>query len=98
MYSNGLNGSFSEVILSIKYSCDEERNTLYKSTGGAFVEEYIGDVLWNLIGVGEMKNALLISDEDADDIIKELESDEYDLVDGYFFVVLVGRYKSGRGY
>lgn len=38
---------------------------------------------WNTVGVGEMGNAVLISDEDADDIIKELEGDEYDLVDGY---------------
>ena len=39
-----------------------------------------------------------ISEEDAYDIIKELEDDEYDLVDGYVLCDFSGRYNFERNY
>ena len=67
-----------------KYYFNEETCTLYKYTDGAFVEEYIdGAMEWMLVGVDAIAGLEPISEEEADDIIKEFEGDEYDLVDGY---------------
>lgn len=65
------------------YYFDEESCILYKSTGGACVEEYIGKGEWNLTGSDRIKGLKALTEEEADDIIKEIEGDEYDLVDGY---------------
>lgn len=66
------------------YYFNDETCTLYKYTDGGFVEEYIdGAMEWMLVGVGAIDGLEPISEEDADDIIKEFEGDEYDLVDGY---------------
>lgn len=65
------------------YYFDDEKCILYKSTGGAFVEEYIENAKWNTVGNYRIKGLKPISEEEADDIIKEIEGDEYDLVDGY---------------
>ena len=67
-----------------KYYFDEENCILYKSGYEGSFEEYIGDCLWNAV-LHELSTDGLeeISEEEADDIIKEMEGDEYDLVDGY---------------
>ena len=65
------------------YYFDEEKCILYKSTGGSFVEEYIENGEWNLVGCDRIEGLQAISEEDADDIIKEIEGDEFDLIDGY---------------
>lgn len=66
-----------------KYYFDEENCTLYKSGYEGSFEEYIGDCLWNAVCyVLSMDGLEEISEEDADDLIKEMEGDEYNLVDG----------------
>ena len=66
------------------YYFNKETCTLYKYSGGAFAEEYIDDAIeWRVVGINEIEGLEPISEEDADDIIKEFEGDEYDLVDGY---------------
>ena len=66
------------------YYFNEETCTLYKYSGGAFAEAYIDDAIeWRVVGIDEIEGLESISEEDADDIIKEFEGDEYDLVDGY---------------
>ena len=66
-----------------KYYFDEENCILYKSGYEGSFEEYIGDCLWNA-GLYDLDLDVLeeISEEDADDIIKEMDGDEYYLVDG----------------
>lgn len=71
------------MILMYTYYFDEESCILYKSTGGACVEEYIEKGEWNLTGSDRIKGLKALTEEEADDIIKEIEGDEYDLVDGY---------------
>ena len=72
------------MVIVYKYYFNEETCTLYKSTDSAFVEEYIDDAIeWHLVGVDAIAGLEPISEEEADDIIKEFEGDEYDLVDGY---------------
>lgn len=67
-----------------EYYFDEENCILYKYTEGAFVEQYVEDVIeWSLVGIDAIKGLEPISEEEADAIIKEIEGDEYDLVDGY---------------
>lgn len=67
-----------------KYYFNEDTCTLYKYSGGSFAEEYIDDAIeWRIVGVSEIDGLPTISEEDADDIIKEFEGDGYDLVDGY---------------
>ncbi len=66
------------------YYFNEETCTLYKYSGGAFAEEYIDFAIeWRVVGIDAIEGLEPISEEDADDIIKEFEGDEYDLVDGY---------------
>ena len=66
------------------YYFNEETCTLYKYAGGDIAEEYIEDAIeWNVVGINAIEGLEPISEEDADDIIKEFEGDEYDLVDGY---------------
>lgn len=66
------------------YYFNEETCTLYKYSGGEFAEEYIDDAIeWRVVGINGIEGLEPISEEDADDIIKEFEGDEYDLVDGY---------------
>lgn len=44
----------------------------------------LGDCKWNPVEYKELKNHLVeISEKQADNKIKEIEGDEYDLVDGY---------------
>lgn len=66
-----------------KYYFDVEYCILYKSGYKGSYEEYIGNCLWNAVlydpNLDELEE---ISEEDADDIIKEMDGDEYYLVDG----------------
>ena len=67
-----------------KYYFDEENCSLYKSSCPGSLEEYIMDCRWNAVIYENLINGLKeISEEEADEIIKEFEGDEYDLVDGY---------------
>lgn len=66
-----------------KYYFDEEKCILYKSGYECSFEEYIGYCLWNAVLYElNMKELEEISEEEADDIIKEMEGDEYYIVDG----------------
>mgnify|MGYP000908731231 FL=1 len=57
---------------------------LFKSGYEGSLEEYVGDCKWNPVEYKELKNNLVeISEKQADNKIKEIEGDEYDLVDGY---------------
>ncbi len=68
----------------IKYFFDEENCILYKSTGEGNLEEYIERCEWNVVSYDKLiANLQEISEEEADDIIKEIEGDDYDLVEGY---------------
>lgn len=66
-----------------KYYFDEDNCTLYKSGCEGCFEEYIYQGLWNAVCV-ELSTVDLVelNEEDADDLIKEMEGDEYKLVDG----------------
>lgn len=67
-----------------KYYFDETNCILYKSGYEGSLEEYIENCEWNAVDYDELIDGLTeISEEEADDIIKEIEGDEYDLVDGY---------------
>lgn len=66
-----------------KYYYDEEEATLYKSSYPGSLEEYIGDCSWNLSNYSIVDKLVEVSEEEADDIIKKLEGDDYDLIDGY---------------
>lgn len=69
---------------SYKYYFDDENCILYKSGYEGSLEEYIGDGLWNLADYESLIGMLRkVGDLEADEIIKEIEGDEYDLVDGY---------------
>lgn len=47
------------------------------------MEEYIADGLWNYAEYEALiENLTLISEYEADDLIKEMEGDEYVLIDG----------------
>lgn len=66
-----------------KYYFDEEFCILYKSGYEGSFEEYIGECLWNAVCCELNTDRLVeLSEEDADDIIKEMDGDEYFLVDG----------------
>lgn len=65
------------------YYFNEETCMLYKHSGGAFAEEYIDFAKeWKVVDLQEIEGLPVISEEDADDLIKEFEGDEYDLIDG----------------
>lgn len=67
-----------------KYYFDEENCILYKSRYVGSLEEYIADGIWNAVSYENLIGGLKeLTEEEADDIIKEIEGDEYDLVDGY---------------
>lgn len=67
-----------------KYYFDEENCILYKSGYVGSLEEYIADGIWNAVSYENLIGGLKeLTEEEADDIIKEIEGDEYDLVDGY---------------
>ena len=67
-----------------QYYLDEENCILYKSAAPGSLEEYIENCEWNTVSYRELIGGLKeISEEEADDFIKELEGDDYDLVDGY---------------
>lgn len=73
----------NKSLLGYKYYFDEENCTLYKSGYEGSLEEYIADGLWNYAEYEKLiENLTLISEYEADDIIKEMEGDEYDLIDG----------------
>lgn len=66
-----------------KYYLDEENCILYKSGYEGSLEEYIGDCLWNAVWYEELIDGLVeIDAEEADDLIKEFEGDDFKLVDG----------------
>jgi len=80
--SNGI--SLKEFVIMYKYYFDEEKCILYKSTALGNLEEYIERCEWNVVNYDKLiANLQEISEEEADDIIKEIEGDDYDLVDGY---------------
>lgn len=67
-----------------RYYLDEENCVLYKSGSPGSLEEYIENCEWNTVSYKDLIGGLKeISEEEADDFIKELEGDDYDLVDGY---------------
>lgn len=67
-----------------RYYLDEENCILYKSGSLGSLEEYIENCEWNTVNYEDLiSNLKEISEEEADDFIKELEGDDYDLVDGY---------------
>ena len=67
-----------------EYYFDDENCVLYKSGYEGSLEEYIGDGMWNLADYESLIGTLRkVGDLEADEIIKEIEGDEYDLVDGY---------------
>jgi len=66
-----------------KYYFDEENCILYKSGGCGSLKEYIENGEWNLADYALVESLVEVSEEEADEIIKEIEGDEYDLVDGY---------------
>lgn len=67
-----------------RYYFSEEKGVLFKSGYEESLEEYVGDCKWNPVKYKELKKHLVeISEKQADDKIKEIEGDEYDLVDGY---------------
>lgn len=79
---NGL--SLKEFNIMYKYYFDEENCILYKSTAPGNLEEYIEHCEWNAVNYEKLiANLQEISEEEADDIIKEIEGDDYDLIDGY---------------
>lgn len=56
---------------------------MYKSGYESSFEEYIGDCFWNAICFELSTEGLEeISEDEADEFIKEMEGDEYNLVDG----------------
>lgn len=66
-----------------KYYFAEENCILYKSGYEGSFEEYIGNCLWNAVRYElSMEGLEEINEEEADNIIKEMEGDEYFLVDG----------------
>lgn len=72
------------MIEKYKYYFDEENCILYKSGYEGSLEEYIEGRLWNAVSYEDLIDSLVeVNEEEADDIIKEIEGDEYDLVDGY---------------
>ena len=72
-----------QSLFSYKYYFDEENCILYKSGYEGSLEEYIADGLWNYAEYEALiENLTLISEYEADDLIKEMEGDEYDLIDG----------------
>lgn len=67
------------------YRCyfDEENCKLYKSGYEDSFEEYVGDCLWNAVLYELDLNKLEeICEADADDIIKEIDGDDYYLING----------------
>lgn len=57
---------------------------LFKSGYEGSLEEYVGDCKWNSVEYKELINHLVeISEKQADDKIKKIEGNEYNLVDGY---------------
>ena len=67
-----------------RYYFSEENGVLFKSGYEGNLEEYVGDCKWNPVEYKELKKHLVeISEKQADKKIKEIEGDEYDLVDGY---------------
>ena len=72
-----------QSLSGYKYYFDEENCILYKSGYEGSLEEYIADGLWNYAEYETLiENLTLISEYEADDLIKEMEGDEYDLIDG----------------
>lgn len=73
----------SQSLFGYKYYFDEENCILYKSGYEGSLEEYIVDGLWNYAEYDALiENLTLISEYEADDLIKEMEGDEYVLIDG----------------
>lgn len=73
----------SQSLSGYKYYFDEENCILYKFGYEGSLEEYIADGLWNYAEYEALiENLTLISEYEADDLIKEMEGDEYDLIDG----------------
>ena len=67
-----------------RYYFSKEKGVLFKSGYEGSLEKYVGDCKWNPVEYKELKNHLVeISEKQADNKIKEIEGDEYDLVDGY---------------
>lgn len=67
-----------------RYYFSEENGVLFKSGYEGSLEEYVGDCKWNPVEYKELINHLVeISEKQADDKIKKIEGNEYDLVDGY---------------
>lgn len=67
-----------------RYYFDEENCILYKSSALGNLEEYIENCEWNTVSYEKLIAGLKeVSEEEADEIIKGIEGDEYDLVDGY---------------
>ncbi|MBR5595872.1 MAG: hypothetical protein IKW30_00500 [Lachnospiraceae bacterium] len=77
-------GNNNSKVPGYRYYFDEDKGILYKSGYQGSLEEYIGDCLWNYVLCEELLDMLTeVTEEEADNIIKEIEGDEYDLVDGY---------------
>ena len=70
-----------------KYYFDEENCILYKSGYEGSFEEYICQDIWNAVCVDlSVEELVELKEEDADDLIKEMEGDEYKLVDGWVLI------------
>lgn len=79
-----MNGAEYEDAFKYRYYFDEENCILYKSGYEGSLEEYIEGRLWNAVSYEDLIDSLVeVSEEEADAILKEIEGDEYDLVDGY---------------
>ena len=67
-----------------KYYIDEENCILYKASVPGSLEKYIKNCEWNIVSYKDLIGGLKeVSVEEADNIIKEIEGDEYDLIGGY---------------